>query len=244
MEILMSGDIYLKKEPDYVDYSFSEIEQMQMEKQMLFDTLEMARKEMEQRIRKCSDISETKKEEFLVGANEELDKEIERLNKNESEMLEKGKPLYDEYKNFWSLICTDESLNMVEQTTEGPKKIKKYSNKEEMEKDFISLRELLKDAEYLGIEYFIPERIGGGLLMLAISMDGSQKSSGIIATYFSGDRAIVFNKKDNKFELALHEDIVPKSIGRRVLTNGEYKDKAELYQAIFKQLTKGKRNTL
>lgn len=242
MELLMNGDIYLKKEPDYVDYSFSEIEEMQMEKSMTLEVLEMTRKELEQKVTKSSDMSEENKEKFLIGVNEELDKQIEELNQKEKEMLEKGKPIYDEYKNFWTLVCTDEGLQMVEQTNNGPKKIRKYSCKEEMEEDFISLRDLLANAQYFGREFIVPENLGG-LLIVAIA-NGEQQSSGFIATYFVGNRAIIFNKKTNKFELAIDSEILSTTMGQLPVDHDEYRDRAGLYQAIFKQLVESSKKKL
>lgn len=243
MEILMNGDIYLKREPEYIEYSFEELEEMKMEKEMIINLIEENRREVEKRVLESEDLSEEYKEQFLIGLQGECDKEIEELNQKE-EKLEKGKPDYNGYKNFWTLVCFDDGLQMVEQTDNDQRNVRRYPDKAAMEKEFVSLREFLKNAEYLGIEYFIPEDIGEGLLMLAIGCNGSQQSSGIIATYYDDDRAIVYNKSNNKYELAFQEDIIPKTVGRRVLRDGEFEDKAELYQAIFKQLCNNKKNNL
>lgn len=243
MQVLISGDIYLKKEPIYEEYSFSEIEEMQMEKAMMLAAIEETRSEIEKRLSKSSDISEETKEKFLIGANGELDKQIEELNEKETNMIEKGKPNYDEYKNFWVLLCTDTGLQMFEQTNKGQGKIRKYPNKEEMDKDFISLRELLVNAQYFGREFIVPEK-AGDLLIVSIGNTGSENPSGFIATYFVGDRAIIFNKKTNKFELAIDQEILSTTMGQLPFDHEEYRDRSELYKAIFKQLANGNKKKL
>jgi hypothetical protein len=241
MEILMNGDIYLRREPDYTEYSFSEIEEMKIEKEMIIEEIEMARKELESKILGISSLSEEAKERIFLGASGELDKKIDQINKREEKLLEKGKANFDEYKNFWTLVCNEEGLQMIEQTSNGQGKTRKYFNKKEMEEDFISLRDTLKESIYLGREFLVPEEVDG---LLIFSFGANTQSSGFIATYFIGDRAIIFNKKNNRFELAVAEELLPKTMGQMPIVHDEYRDKGELYQAIFKQIVNDKDKSL
>ena len=236
MNIIMNGDIYLKRNPEYIDYTFEEIEELQMDKELIAQKFDMIREDIRDGKFKLDKIIINGEKISPEKFEEEAEEAVRKVSEIADKMIEQGKPIYDSYKNFWVLIITDDGIRMVEQSDKIQKKVIKYDSAIEMEEEFISLREFLEKSEYLGKEYHV---YGDGEVLPKCSNDEKVTFDSVI-TYYVGDRAIIFNKKSNKYELSVSGEFNDNIIDYNIHINEEFRDKAEIYQAIYKQLSKKK----
>ena len=209
MGLIINGDIYIKKSPDYKELTIEEIEQLQLEREEIISNCDLP------------------------------EEEIEKLNQDVEEMLEKGKPIFDGYRSFWIIILGDDAIKMVEQSSNGNQLVRVYKNLEEMEKEFISLRDLLPSARFYGKEFFTTEEIGEVLPPFAI--EKMKSNPGPILTYVFGDRGITVNQKSNEFKMVDIREFISNSRAMDITQHDEYNKPSEVYQSISKQLYKKKR---
>ena len=236
MNIIMNGDIYLKRNPEYIDYTFEEIEELQMDKELIAEKFDMIREDIRDGKLKLDKIIINGETISSEKFEEEAEEAVRKVSEIADKMIEQGKPIYDSYKKFWVLIITDDGIRMVEQSDKTPKKVIKYDSAIEMEEEFISLREFLEKSEYLGKEY----HVYGDDEALSMCSNDEEVAFDSVITYYAGDRAIIFNKKSNKYELSVAGEFNDNIIDYNIHINEEFRDKTEIYQAIYKQLSKKK----
>ena len=236
MNIIMNGDIYLRRNPEYIDYTFEEIEELQMDKELIAEKFDMIREDIRDGKLKLDKIIINGETISPEKFEEEAEEAVRKVSEIADKMIEQGKPIYDSYKKFWVLIITDDGIRMVEQSDKTQKKVIKYDSAIEMEEEFISLREFLEKSEYLGKEY----HVYGDFEALSMCSNDEEVTFDSVITYYAGDRAIIFNKKSNKFELSVAGEFNDNIIDYNIHINEEYRDKAEIYQVIYKQLSKKK----
>ena len=171
MNIIMNGDIYLRRNPEYIDYTFEEIEELQMDKELIAEKFDMIREDIRDGKLKLDKIIINGETISPEKFEEEAEEAVRKVSEIADKMIEQGKPIYDSYKKFWVLIITDDGIRMVEQSDKTQKKVIKYSN---------------------------------------------------------------------KFELSVAGEFNDNIIDYNIHINEEYRDKAEIYQVIYKQLSKKK----
>lgn len=116
MELLMTGDIYIKRNPDYVECRFEEIEENIMIIEMNIKQLE-DRCEIMENIKSKSSNEDWWKDSLSEKTLKSTYKRIENLNQKKIDIIENGKPIYNGYYNFWVSIINEYGIKMVEQST-------------------------------------------------------------------------------------------------------------------------------
>ena len=241
MKIIMNGDIYIKREPYYVEYSFEELELQNMKIDLETEKIKEIREAMIEYGKNELKLSGNKLEEYILSLNESCDKKYKELEKKKLEINEKGKPIFDGYNSFWTLSYNENNIKMIEQ--EASKATKTYKTIEDMEKDFISLREVLSTAQFEGRQFGIGLRISE---TFCISIQPKNTPiDGPILTHCYGDRGIVYIPYD------MDIDNIPKKEGyelvdlRDFLSNvsriskvirEDFNNPPEIYQKIFEQI--------
>ena len=241
MKILMNGDIYIKKTPDYEEFTFEELEIINMKLDLGIEKVEEMRETMINHGKNVLKLSGTELEVYLFSVNESCTKKIKDLEKKKIEMNEEGKPIFDGYRSFWVLFYDGNTIKMKDQSSEASDKT--YNTIEEMEKDFISLRDFLATAEFDGSEFTIGMKIND---IMCISIHPNKKKEyGPILTYTYEDRGIIYIPRDmdigdvpkkEGFEFVDLRDFLSNTSGISPLTHDEFKNPSELYQKIFKQI--------
>lgn len=230
MEVLMSGDIYIKKRgkpiykhkhsKDKYDYYTS------------FTPVRSLVQYLEEKERKSSTPSKGRRIVLKVLTTifpdpaRELREVLDQLEKEDFNESSKGAT------NFWVLSVEEDKLKLIEQNAFGKQKKKKYSSKDEMEKDFISLRDFFAQADYIGRHFIRTEPLSKENLNFTYPDDR------ITVLYATKDLMLVENEVMGQ---RLFEMIPPKYLRDGKYTfygekNLDYLDSPELYQAIFKQI--------
>lgn len=241
MKLLMTGDIYIKRNPDYIECSFEETE----EKIMIID---MQIKEQEARCEKMENIKSKSETEdwWKDSATKEILNStygrIEELKQKKKNILEKGKPNYNGYYNFWVLIINDNGIKMVEQSNDK-KSVKAYKTMEDMKKDFISLRDVLSTAKFEGRQFSIGLKISE-TFCISIQPENTP-IDGPILTYSYRDRGIIYIPKDidindipkkEGYELFDIRDFLSNTSRISPIVHNEFNNSSEVYQQIFQQI--------
>lgn len=219
MEILMSGEIYLKRGPRIIpskDVSNRNDERLDM---------------IEEHLKTDPKASPEELEKFRYFRDLVRDSvTVERKD-------------YSGCDSFWISIVEDDCIRMVEM--ERPYATEKvFETKEDLNKEFIRLRVFLEQAEYIG-RYFKRTKpcAEGPLADRSYTHDSNS-----LALYATDSILLIQSEtpyfKDKKFEIISSkylEDSNYEFIGK---VNNEFRDKPELYQAILRQLTDKPRKTL
>ena len=224
MEILMSGEIYLKRGPRIIPAK------------SVSDRNEEKLDSIEEHFKTDPNTSTETLEQF---------REFRDLIRDSNTVEKKD---YSGCSSFWISIITDEGIEMVEKSESGIYNDRKiFKTKEEMNKEFIRLRVFLENAKYIGQYYERMDPIEGFAFGRKTS-DTSYMCSTALALYATENNMILLSKnshtKETRFIVISPkylEDGRYKFYGEK---HEEYNDPVELYQAIFKQLSDGRRNTL
>ncbi len=193
MEILMSGELYIKRRPDIRETSIEDLDRLESMKE-----------------------DPTIPEQAIEAYQQMLDMD--------------GEPDYTGCNSFWVSVIHDDGIKMAEQSPYKSvyPKVKTYESKEEMDENFISLREFLSEAEYVGRNFKPKEETARNQL-------NTQK-----LLYKLGDLWIV---EENDY-LAGHNMVVFAENRGTKSDNYEfygevdetYKDPSMMYQTIFKEI--------
>ena len=218
MEILMSYEIYIKKEPEYGTLS-------ETLRSIIPDSYAFSEENYE--------------ENGAIHFNEESIDDVEQFVKD------MNTPIPDWYgcNDFWTSIIYKNGILMVQHNylKSEPKKL--FCNKERFDKKYISLRDYLSQAEYIGKYFRRTEPISTGTYSDSSFMSKDYDTLAL----FKNDNIMIFLKQfagEYRFSI----------INKNYLEDGKYEffgeytdkynDKSELYQAIFKQLTYKSKKTL
>lgn len=214
MGILMSGEIYLKIRPDWSS---------------LGDTIRRMRIKNE-------DYDDMEYEEDFALHDEEYFEHLMEMQK----MMEEKFPDWYGCDKFWVSIIHEEGILMVQHDYLKAQAKKLYRDEEHLSQRFISLREFLRDAEYVGKYFRRTEPI-----------DDCNKED---TTYMSKDpdNLALFKTKDAMIiSTTFAGEQQFKIVDRRYLADGkyeffgnyndEYNDKADMYQAVFEQLRRNRK---
>lgn len=229
MEILMTGEIYLKKGPDIIKFNPTTIEDEE-EFEMFIEDLKS------------------------VNAPERTIEDFIRRHEEELELKGKGYKDYSGCSNFWMSVIDENGIEMVEKDyvpNLGMKR--KFTSKEEVDKEFIRLRVFLENAKFVG-KYF--KRTG----YLEINHPDGRKSmdtkyntgyfhrrNTTLVLYEFGENLLA--QTENGFTNEKYFEVIP----RKYLEDGKYElygdvpneyDKTDLYQAILKQSLGAKKKKL
>ena len=233
MEILMTGELYIKKVPDTVEiqppivstkFGTFEIENEGDLESVLSD------------LRTDPDADEKEIEEII-----EMYEETEELKGNNTD--------FSSRRSFWMSYVGEKGILMLEQTDEPEYTSKKaYRSKEDLDEDFIRLRVFLENAKYIGRNFKRTEPIYGLDAMTNEDVDTSYVNTDQLALYGNDDCILILSNNENdkspKFSIVPYKYLDDGKYKFEGEVNNEYMDKAELYQAIFKQLTEEQKKTL
>ena len=100
------------------------------------------------------------------------------------------------------------------------------------------LREL--KIKELSTEFGIDESVIKNKLKEPIKVNGKQSDLYATVTYVFGNRALVDNRVTDKYEVIISDEFLANISSYGSDIHEEYRDKSELYQAVFKQLAKNK----
>lgn len=226
MEILMSGELYLKNEPERIEtspVSFEEEEAFEMFVEELKNNPNVP-------------------EDFIEGMIE--DHEAEKDEK------EKGIPDYSGCDNFWISIIRDDGIAMVEQDSIPELGlVKKFKTKEEVDEKFIRLRVFLDKAKYVGKKFRRTKAVKTRTMTGEILMDASYRYAHSITVLYALDNIMIavedgpFSSKKRFLVISPRylEDGNYEFYGEQ---NNEYMDKPEVYQAILQQSLPNNKKTM
>ena len=215
MDIIMSGEIFLKIKPDLE--SLGDVFRKMIKKENYVD------------------LSEYDEEDDFKEKDEKYYEDLERLHN----LVEKKLPTWYGCDNFWMSVAYKEGILMVKHNYLKAEAKKLFRNKEHVEQKFISLGDFLKDAEYVGRYFRRTEPIENCTQedMSYMSKDCDYlalfktKDAMIISRIFAGEPQ--YKVVDKRYlEDGKYEFFGP--------YNEEFNDKAALYQDIYKQLHKNK----
>lgn len=202
MEILMSGELYIKRKPDIFETNIDSLERLEA-------------------MREDPTIPEE-----VVDVFEEAADVFSKYMLNSE-----GKLDYSGCDSFWISVIDDDRIKMIEQTKYYSvyPMTKSYESKEDMEEDFISLREFLSKAEYVGRYFKFTKETARNLsntqkLLYKTDDIWIIEEDDIIA----GHNFRVFSKH------LLHD------INDYIFSDGvdeTYRNPAVMYQTIFKQIS-------
>lgn len=221
MNVLMNGEIYLKRGPEIIKFDKEQHEKNKMRTEKL-----------KQEMLKDNDSSNP----FLsiMFQLQEVEKKFDDAY---------GKLSYAGCDSFWIFNKMEKGIKMMEKeaSLEIPSPetttIRNIDSLEELDEKFIPLREFLNEAEYVG-KYFKDNakqryEVYNKCMLL-------YKTPDIWLTYernrYLGTEGFFIRSR-----VPGKENLNYKTYG---LTHKEFKDKNELYSAIFKQLTSSKQNIL
>ena len=228
MAIMMNGGLYLKREPDYVELTLEEIEKFTMLRNWLIES--------------------------ISRSNPDSEDIVNELRADTEETIEKGAPVLDSYKHIWVSLVDKDGIRMIEKDGNKDAEPKTYNTLKEMEKDFISLIDVLETAEYKGEEYIMLTEIEEPTIVtlgednsliskvlknassIRVLLDGAEKEPGSIVTYVYGNRAIIFDPQTEKYEVVVASEFLPKTAGVKKEKHYEFNNPSELYYAILKQV--------
>lgn len=239
MEILMSGEIYLKRGPEVIDMNpveedFNDIDDDFGEDEFFENFIE--------NLRNNSDVSEETIESLI--------KSHESAKDNNNEIRD-----YSGCSSFWMSIIGENGIKMIEKS-EIPSlaSTKDIKNKQELDEQFIRLRVFLEKAEYVGKTFHRTKPIVNmsidGTITKDMSYYGGFSALGnsILVLYATKDHMIAVNNNEltgeRSFSVISSKYIEDGNYKFEGEVNEEYRDKAELYQAIFKQLTNNPKKKL
>ena len=224
MEILMTGEIYLKKGPTLIkpEESFAETEEFDLMIQELKEDPNVPKDYIE----------------YLISNHQK-----------EEERKEKGILDYTGCNSFWMSVIKDDGIYMVEKSNSPVLDVvRKYNSKEEVDRDFIRLRVFLEKAKYVGKKFKrtkvleVTHSDGG----LSLHSDYLFIPSTIL--YAMGDCSIVLSEygflDEKKFSVMSSQYIKDGNYEIMDGVNDEYKDQAALYQKVLHQLTDGQKKIL
>ena len=219
MEILMSGEIYLKRGPRIIPNN--DISNRNEER---FDLLE---------------------EDFKTDPNispESLKRfrEFRELISGSNTVERKD---YSGCSSFWVSIVDDDGIRMVENLSPIGD-VKTFDTKNEIDKEFIRLRVFLDQANYVGRYFKRTKPFANGSYVDRSFMHDTNS-----LVLYATDSILIIQRetpyfKNQKIEIISSrylEDNNYEFIGK---INEEFKDKPKLYQLVFKQLTDKKDKTL
>lgn len=219
MEILMSGEIYLKRGPRIIPGQ-----------------------DVSNRNDNRLDIIEEHLKTDPNASPEELEK-FRKFRDLVRDSVTVERKDYSGCESFWISIVEDDCIRMVE-CGHPYSNEKRFENKEEIEKEFIRLRVFLDQAEYIGKYFKRSKPCAEGSLA-----DRSYTHDSNSLVLYATDSILLIQRetpyfKDKKFEIISSKYLEDGNYGFVGKVNDEFRDKPELYQAIFKQLTDKPRKTL
>lgn len=241
MEVLINGDIYIKRNPDYVENTFEEIEANTMIIDMHIKQLEDRCKVMEN-IKSESSDEDWWKDSITKKILNSTYERIEYFQQKKMDIIEKGNPNYNGYYSFWVLILSDDGIKMVDQSNDK-KSVKTYKTIENMKNDFISLKELLSTAKFEGRQFSMGLRISESFCVSINPYDNP--IYGPILTHSYGDRGIIYIPNDmdindipkkEGYEFVDLGDFLSNTSRISPIVHNEFNNPSELYQQIFKQI--------
>lgn len=239
MERIINGDIYIRRIPGFIPLPDNEKIEVEEERDYLLSEAEKKYDEDCISIEENENISKIEKGvllEILDNNYEKLKHEI--ISRGEI-MTEKGMPDVKGFRTFWILDCLGETIKLVEQTDDIPRREEKFSSIPEMNKEFMSLREALAVGEYYGNDYYF-KQAEDSMQKEPIKVNGKQSDLYATVTYVFGNRALVDNRVTDKYEVIISDEFLANISSYGSDIHEEYRDRSELYQAVFKQLTKNK----
>ena len=223
MEILMTGEIYLKKGPEIIKANPEELAEEEEEFAMVIEDLENA------------------------NASKETINEIIERHETEMKLKEEGIKNYDGCDNFWISVVNEKGIEMLQKDyIPELEKTKRYRSKEDADKRFIRLRLFLEKANYVG-KYFTRTGYiktvyphGRTTMDMSYNRTFSNRFHTTLVLYEYGDNmlSVIEDGKTNerRFQVISHKYLDDGNYEFSGEVKNEYDDKAELYQAILKQL--------
>ena len=220
MGIVINGDVYLKRNPDFQELTHEDMERLSISKIKILSTTPRTKAEAE--------LNKT----MLMGINN---------------IFKNGKPIIEPYKHFWTVSIAGDGISMIEQTSDVTPTVKKYNNSEEVEKEFVSLKNFLSEASFMGEELIMGKPLGSATFGIGGNRIAKIEELGIlpqgeapIVLYTFKDRAIIFNQRAKAYEIIVTSDLVSKIFGTYPGKHDEFNKTDEVYQAIYKQTCKKK----
>lgn len=230
MEILMNGDIYVKKRGKYPRYT-KKHSKAKYDYYSHYSPITSIVELLDEKEKNATKPSVGRKivlkvlKTIFPDPARELREVLEQLEKEPFNETSKGS------NTFWILDVEEDGLKLIEQNIFSKQKTKKYKSKEELEKDFVSLRDFFSEAEYIGRHFLRTEPLYG-------NMNFTIPDDQITVLYATKDLMLIENNimGNKKFQM-----LPPRYLRDGKYTfygekNLEYLDTPELYQAIFKQI--------
>ena len=215
MDLLMNGEIFIKRGPEIIKYDKEKHEENKKRTEKL-------RNEM---------LNDPSAPSAFLNAMFTLSK-VEKIVDEAYD-----KPTYAGCDSFWTLFLSDKGIEMnerevsIEEPNPGITSKRLFNTEEEVDSRFISLADFLDNAEFVGKRFKASAKKQIDMYTKSILL---YKTNDIWLTYeknrLLGTEGFFIRSRRPGIERLNY-----KTYGR---THKEFKDKSEVYFSIFKQLTK------